>query len=65
MKHLARETLAGLGPVNLVAQDGMAEMMQVHADLVRSPAVQLAFDQADLGARAQDAIIGLGLTAAL
>ena len=46
VQHLARKT--GFPTVNLVAQNRVAEMMEVHAHLMGAARVQLAFDQAPL-----------------
>ena len=43
-----------------VLENGVTEMMQMHADLVGATAVQFAFDQANLVGRFHDAIFRLG-----
>ena len=45
VQHLARRGWQFL-PVERVANDGMAEVVQVHSDLVSAPAVYFAFYQA-------------------
>ena len=58
VQHLARIIAGAFAAVKLVAQDGMAEVMEVHPDLVGPAAVQDAFDEADLVAGTKNAILG-------
>jgi hypothetical protein len=44
MQHLAREILCKSLGIDFIAENGMAEMMKMHADLVSASAMQTAFD---------------------
>ena len=44
MQHLAREISCKPLRIDLIAENGMAEMMKMHADLMSAPAMQTAFD---------------------
>src|SRR3954464_7274587 len=63
VEHLAGEISGAFAAVKFIAEDGMAEMMEVDPDLVGSAAVQNAFDQADLAVRAHDLVFGFRGTA--
>ncbi len=63
VQHLPRKFPRGVGCVDFITQDGVAEMMQMHSDLMRTSAVQDAFDQADSVARTQNAILCAGSAA--
>ena len=56
VEHLAGIIAGPFAAVEFIAEDRMAEVMQMDADLVSAAAVQNAFDQADLIAGTQDAI---------
>jgi len=58
VEHLTGEITGAFAAVKFIAEDGMTEMMQVHADLVGAAAVQSALDQAHVAARTQDPIPG-------
>lgn len=58
VQHLARVIAGAFAAVELVAQDGMAEVMEMHPDLVGPAAVQGAFDETDLVAGTKNAIFG-------
>ena len=62
VQHLPRKIFRELRAVNLVAENGMTEMMQVHANLMRAAAVQSALDQTGLFAGSNDAILRFGRT---
>src|SRR3954470_7220507 len=47
-EHLTGKISGAFAAVKFIAEDGMAEVMEVHPDLVGAAAVQNAFDQADL-----------------
>src|SRR5260370_11248215 len=59
VKHLSRKIFRVLRAVYFITENRMTEMMKVHTDLMRPPAVQFAFDQADLIRRAHDPIFRL------
>ena len=44
VQHLAREIFCDARRINFVAEDRMAEMAKVHANLMGAPAVQSALD---------------------
>jgi hypothetical protein len=44
MQHLAREILCKPLRIDFIAENGMAEMMKMHADLMSAPAMQTAFN---------------------
>ena len=52
MQHLPRKNAGPFAAVNFVAEDGMTKMTKVHAHLMRPAAVQFAFKQTHLLARA-------------
>ena len=52
MQHLPRKCLPVFSAVKLVAEDGMTKVMKVHAHLMSPSAVQFAFKQTHLVARA-------------
>jgi hypothetical protein len=58
VEHLARIIAGAFAAVQFVAEDGMAEVMEVHPDLMGPAAVQNAFDQADLVAGTNYSIFG-------
>jgi len=60
MQHLAREIFCKPRRVDFIAEHGMAEMMKMHANLMSTPAMQPAFNQTCLIARANDAIFRFG-----
>lgn len=60
VQHLAGKTPGELRRIDLVTQNGMAEMMQMDADLMRATAVQSTFDKARLFARLKHAILSSG-----
>jgi hypothetical protein len=45
VKHLPRESFCEFGAVDFIAENGMAKMTKMDADLVRPAAVQFAFEQ--------------------
>jgi hypothetical protein len=45
VQHLPRKIPGVLRAINLVAKNGMPDVMKVNSDLVCAAAVQLAFDQ--------------------
>jgi hypothetical protein len=45
MQHLPRKSFRESAAVNFVAENGMAEMMKMHPNLMGSAAVQSAFEQ--------------------
>jgi len=47
VQHLARKIFGRFRGVNLVAQNGMANVLKVNANLMSAAAVQDAFDQTD------------------
>lgn len=57
VQHLSRKISAAPASVNLVAQNRMTEVLQMHSDLVRAPAVQATLDQARFGSAAHHAEI--------
>ena len=63
VEHLAGEIPGAFSAVEFIAEDGMAEMMEVDPDLVGPAAVQNAFDQADLAVGAHDLVFGFRGTA--
>ena len=63
MEHLAEEISGAFSAVKFVAQDRMAEVMEVDANLMGATTVDRAFDQARVGARTQNPIFGLGRAA--
>jgi hypothetical protein len=58
VEHLAGIIAGAFAAVQFVAEDGMAEVMEVHSDLVSPTAVQDAFDEADFLAGTKDAVLG-------
>lgn len=58
MQHLARIMFCELRSVNFVAQYWMTKMMEMDTDLMRTAAVQSAFDQTCVFARANHPILG-------
>ena len=46
VQHLPRKVPGVLGAVNLVAKNGMTDVMKMNSNLVGAPTVQFAFDQA-------------------
>ncbi|MEY2536896.1 MAG: hypothetical protein QOG67_636 [Verrucomicrobiota bacterium] len=63
VQHLSRENFAGLRSVNLIAKDGMPDVMKVDSDLMRPAAVQPALDQTGRGPVAKDAVFCFGAAA--
>lgn len=57
MQHLAWENVCQFLRIHFVAQNRMAQMMQMNANLVRASTMQAAFDQTDLATGTQDAIL--------
>jgi len=60
VQHLAREIFRNARRINFIAEHRMTEMMKVHANLMGASAVQPAFNQACIAARAKHAILGFG-----
>lgn len=58
VKHLAGKISGTFTGVKFVAEDGMAEVMKVNADLVGPATVQSAFHEAHVAARTEDSIFG-------
>jgi hypothetical protein len=63
VEHLPRVIAGAFPSVDFVAKDGMAEMMEVDADLVSAAAVENALDQADLAVGTENAVFGFSGTA--
>ena len=59
VQHLSRKSPGMFSAVEFIAQHWMAEVMQMHADLMRAPAVERAFHQTHLRPGTQDAIFRL------
>ena len=57
VQHLPGEVYRHLRRIHFVTQDGMAEMMKVHPNLMCPAAVQSTFDQAKILVGANDAIL--------
>ena len=47
VQHLTRKILGRFRGVNFIAQNGMANVLKVNANLMSAAAVQHAFDQTD------------------
>ena len=60
MQHLVRKIFRKPWRIDFVAENGVTEMMKMHANLMSASAVKPAFDQTCLITRADDAIFGLG-----
>ncbi len=60
VEHLPRVVAGAASGVNTIAENGVAEMLEMDADLMGPAAVQSAFDQAGFGAALPHAIIGPG-----
>src|SRR2546423_6897826 len=58
VEHLAGKISAAFAAIEFVAEHGMAEVMKVDADLMRTPRVNRAFNETDVPACFEDAIIG-------
>lgn len=56
VQHLAGETLSEPRSVHFITQHRIAEMMQMHADLMCATTVQFAFNKTRLFAGANDAV---------
>src|SRR4051812_30080543 len=59
VEHLTGKISGAFAAVKFIAEDGMAEMMEVHPDLVGAAAVQNAFDQADFAVGTEDPVFCL------
>ena len=57
VEHLARKIFREARPVDFVAQHGMTEMMEMHADLMCAPAVKSAFKETRLLVRTSNAVL--------
>ena len=58
VEHLARKIARAFAGVEFVAEDGVAEVMEMDADLMGAATVQSAFDQADIAARTNHPVFG-------
>jgi hypothetical protein len=58
VEHLAGIIAGAFAAVEFVAEDGVAEVMQMHSDLVGPGAVQDAFDEADVVPGTENAVFG-------
>ena len=63
VKHLARVFAGAFSAVEFIAENGMAQVMKMDPDLVRSATMQCAFDHADVVAGTENAIFSPGRTA--
>jgi hypothetical protein len=56
VEHLAGIIAGAFAAVKFVAEDGMAEVMEVDADLMGPAAVENAFDKADVAGGTQNPV---------
>ena len=55
VQHLSNKCSGVLSAVNFVAENRMTKMLEMHSDLVRASAVQLAFQETHFVIRTQNA----------
>ncbi len=60
VQHLPRAASCQLGRIKLIAQHGMAKMMEMDANLVGATAVDTAFHQAGFRPFAHHSVVGAG-----
>ena len=48
VEHLAGKISGAFAAIDLIAEDGMSEVMQVNADLMGPPGVNRAFNKTDV-----------------